>query len=507
MGKIKWTYEIVSELAKECSSRYDFQKKYKNAYNAAWQQGWLGCLFNETRKPIGYWDVYENVYEVAKAVNNRKDFRKLNDVAYRSALKHNWLGTFNWFINLQDTKCNFENCLKKAKQCNSVHEFREKYKNEYNYARINKWLPKFFQYCNGRPVITPPRQIKLTREHCFECAKQCRYATEMITRFASAYNKARKSGWLKDYTWFQTPQLMVSGKTEKVFCIYAYLDEVNRVCYIGLTKDLKRRHWQHKKPNRQGRFDIACSYFMSINESLPPPIVLEKNLTAVEAQVREDFYIKHYSDINYTCLNIAPAGSIGSVGYKWTKENCIAEARKYNRYNDFVLNSPSCVSACRKNGWLSEFTWLIRDIEYWTDERCFATAHKYVYLHDFMKENPGAYKYAKDKGLLDKIRADLKYKTVHWTDETVKAEALQYTTYNEFYLNSISAFGYAKRNGLLRSFTWLQKADRIMDINPCFEKAKEYSTLTEFKSNCPKEYQYIKNKKRLKELTWLKRNK
>ena len=141
------------------------------------------------------------------------------------------------------------------------------------------------------------------------------------------------------------------------------------------------------------------------------------------------------------------------------------------------------------------------------EEKEYVLATEEQLIDDFMKENPGAYKYAKDKGLLDKIRADLKYKTVHWTDETVKAEALQYTTYNDFYLNSISAFGYAKRNGLLRSFTWLQKVDRIMDINPCFEKAKEYSTLTEFKSNCPKEYQYIKNKKRLKELTWLKRNK
>ena len=130
-----------------------------------------------------------------------------------------------------------------------------------------------------------------------------------------------------------------------------------------------------------------------------------------------------------------------------------------------------------------------RDIEYWTDEECLTTARKYVYFYDFSRENPGAYKYAKANGLLDKIRTFLKYKTIHWTDETAKAEALKYTTYNDFYLNSISAFGYAKRHGLLDSFTWLQKEDRITDINICFMKAKEYSTLSEFKSNCPKEYQ------------------
>ncbi len=505
MGKIKWTYEIVSELAQGCSSRYDFQKKHKNAYNAAWQQGWLDSLFKGTRKPIGYWDVYENVYAEAKKVNNKRDFRILNDVAYRAALRNNWLATFDWFINLQESICTKEHCQNVAKLCHSVNEFRTKYKKEYNYSRINNWLPIFFEYRNGKPVKTPPRQIRLTREHCYECAKQCGYTSEMIRRFASAYNKARKMGWLKDYVWFKSPQLTLADSNARAFCIYAYIDDINNVCYIGLTKDIKRRHWQHRKPNKQGRYDVVCSYFMSINRVLPKPIVLEEDLTAADAQIRENFYIKHYTNINYTCLNIAPAGSIGSVGYKWTKENCIAEARKYTRYNDFLLNSPSCVSACRKNGWLSELTWLRRDIEYWTDEECLTTARKYEYFYDFTRENPGAYRYAKANGLLDKIRTFLEYKTIHWTDETAKVEALKYTTYNDFYLNSISAFGYAKRNGLLESFTWLQKVDRIMDIAACFEKAKEYSTLTEFKSNCPKEYQYIKNKKRLKELTWLKR--
>ena len=246
------------------------------------------------------------------------------------------------------------------------------------------------------------------------------------------------------------------------------------MCYIGLTKDIKRRHWQHKKPNKQGRFDIAYSYFMSINESLPRPIVLEEDLTAHEAQIREDFYIKYYSNRNYTCLNIAPAGSIGSVGYKWTKESCIAEARKYKRYNDFLLNSPSCVSACRKNGWLSEFTWLRRDIKYWTDEECLTTARKYVYFYDFTRENPGAYRYAKANGLLDKIHTFLKYKTIHWTVETVRAEALKYTTYNDFYINSASAFGYAKRNNLLDGFTWLQKVDYITDIEIYFKIFRQH---------------------------------
>lgn len=505
MGKIKWTYKIVAELAERCSSRYDFQKRYKNAYNAAWKQGWMNRFFSETRKPIGYWDVYENVYAEAKKVNNRRDFRILNDVAYRAALRNNWFVTFDWFLNLQESICTMEHCQEIAKLCHSVNEFRTKYKKEYEHSCVNNWLPIFFEYRNGKPVNTPPRQVKLTQDYCHKCAKQCSCASEMIRKFASAYNKARKMGWLKDYTWFTTPQLTLVDSDAKIFCIYIYIDDINNVCYIGLTKNIKRRHWQHQKQNKQGRFDVVCSYFRSINESLPEPLVLEENLTAAEAQIREDFYIQQYSDNNFTCLNIAPAGSIGSVGYKWTKENCIAEARKYKKYKDFLLSSPSCVDACRKNGWLSEFTWLIRDIKYWTDDECLALARKYVYLSDFLKENPSAYRYAKANGLLDKIRILLKYKTVHWTDEMVKAEALKYTTYNDFYLNSTSAFGYAKRNGILESFTWLQKVDRITDIDICFKKAKEYSELSEFRSKCPREYQYIKNKKRLKELVWLER--
>ena len=505
MGKPKWTYEIVSKLAKECFSRYDFQKKHKNAYNAAWSNGWLDDFFNETRKSIGYWDVYENVYKEAKKVSSKKDFRKLNEVAYRSALKHNWLSTFDWFINLQSSICTFEHCSEKAKLCHSVREFRMKFNNEYNHSRVNNWLPKFFLYKNGRPAVTQPRPIKLTREYCFDCAKQCSYASEMIKRFASAYGKARQHGWLKDYTWFKTPQLTVTNNKEKVFCIYVYMDNINRVCYVGLTKDLKRRHRQHKSPNKRGCLDIVAKYFTSIGNELPAPILIEDNLTAEEAQEREAYFIRKYSEEEYNCLNIAQPGSIGSVGYKWTKEACFTEARKYDLYNDFITKSPSCASACRKYGWLSEFTWLKRQLKQWTNEECLAVARQYQYIDDFSNERKDAYDYAKSHRLLDEIRLFLKYKTTHWTDDTVRTEALKYTKYNDFYKASISAFNYAKRNGLLESFTWLKKAERITDIEICFKKAKEYTTMIEFKTNCPKEYQYISNKKRLNELIWLSR--
>lgn len=505
MVKQKWTYEIISELAKECSSRYDFQKKYKNAYNAAWSRGWLDNFFIETRKPIGYWDVYENVYKEATKVNNIKDFRKINDVAYRSALRHNWLSTFDWFVNLQSSICTFEHCFEKAKLCHSVREFRMKFNNEYNHSRVNNWLSKFFLYKDGRPVVTQPRPIKLTREYCFDCAKQCSCTSEMIKRFASAYVKAHQYGWLKDYTWFKTPLLTVTNNTEKVFCIYVYMDNVNKVCYVGLTKDLKRRHRQHKSPNKRGCLDVVAKYFTSIGNELPAPILIEDNLTAEEAQEREAYFIRKYSEEEYTCLNIAKPGSIGSVGYKWTKEACIAEAKKYDRYIDFLLNSPSCIQACQKNGWLSEFTWLKRQLKQWTDEECLEIARQYQYISDFSCERKDAYDYAKNHGLLDEIRSFLKYKTTHWTDDTAKNEALKYSRYNDFYKNSTTAFNYAKRNGLLDSFTWLKKSKCITNIDECFIKAKEYSTLKEFKTNCPKEYQYIKNKRQLNELTWLKR--
>ena len=197
MGRIKWTYEIVSELAQECSSRYDFQKKYKNAYNAAWQQGWLDSLFKGTRKPIGYWDVYENVYAEAKKVNNKRDFRILNDVAYRAALRNNWLCTFDWFINIQESICTKEHCSNIAKQCSSVNEFRSKYKKEYEHSRINKWLPLFFEYRNGRPIKTPTRQIKLTQDYCDECAKQLDVQAKWLENLRVHITKLVKWGGLK----------------------------------------------------------------------------------------------------------------------------------------------------------------------------------------------------------------------------------------------------------------------------------------------------------------------
>ena len=51
----------------------------------------------------------------------------------------------------------------------------------------------------------------------------------------AAYNKALKKGWIESYLWLGVPTRKVNDSMNKVHVIYAYLDEVNKVAYIGRT--------------------------------------------------------------------------------------------------------------------------------------------------------------------------------------------------------------------------------------------------------------------------------
>ena len=144
-------------------------------------------------------------------------------------------------------------------------------------------------------------------------------------------------------------------------------------------------------------------YFNSKYGDLPDPTIIEDNLTPREAQEKEEFYIKFFSERGFTTLNKAKAGSLGGRVIIWNEESCIIEARKYKSLKDFYENSSGAYQAAYKNGWINSYTWLKRRNK-WTDETVLNEARKYNSRSEFMKEKPGACEYAiRHKLPLDEI--------------------------------------------------------------------------------------------------------
>lgn len=105
-------------------------------------------------------------------------------------------------------------------------------------------------------------------------------------------------------------------KEEHNSTVYAYVDEDNKVAYVGLTIDKNSR----KKSHKYGSNSAVRKYF---GKNIPEPIILKDGLTVLESQYYEDYYKKQYANDGYNLLNVAATGkNVGSIGgiAKWTSK-------------------------------------------------------------------------------------------------------------------------------------------------------------------------------------------
>lgn len=97
------------------------------------------------------------------------------------------------------------------------------------------------------------------------------------------------------------PRSYDERKEEHNSTVYAYVDENNKVAYVGLTIDKNSRKRSHK----YGSNSAVRKYF---GKNIPEPIILKDGLTVLESQYYEDYYKKQYANDGYTLLNVAATG-------------------------------------------------------------------------------------------------------------------------------------------------------------------------------------------------------
>jgi hypothetical protein len=144
-------------------------------------------------------------------------------------------------------------------------------------------------------------------------------------------------------------------------------------------------------------------------------------------------------------------------GY-WTKENCMAEAKKYNTIGEWRKNSDSSYTKAISNKWLDECSGHLirlqnqRPSKTWDKNTCFETAKLFKRPSDWAKNYSGAVASAKKNGWLDEMTAHMtKRKTLpnrYWKNkENILAEAKKYNTIGEWRKNSASSYNSAKIYG------------------------------------------------------------
>ena len=337
--------------------------------------------------------LYNECLEFAKKCNSRNEFRLKYYKQYNIARKEKILDDFEW-LKPKLTYWTKEKCLEESKKYKTKVEFQKKCGSAYVYARKHNLLKEMEQW------FTPLCKLNgywKDKEKCLEESKKYKSKSEFQKKCNGAYKQSLTNDWLKEMTWLKQEKLKFDENCTD-YVIYAYeIIELNSV-YVGLSKNLKDRHYKHVKSKK----DTLFKFCEKNNIKIPIPKIIYTNLTPIESQKKELECTELYKTQGWNIINIAKMGenvsSIGGSAIKWTIDKIYEEAKKYQTLKDYYENSCTYKMALEKD-LIKNMTWLKRkQIEngYWNDyEKCKNAASTCASLKEFRKKFYSACKYSK----------------------------------------------------------------------------------------------------------------
>lgn len=335
--------ENVISASKECKNLVEFMKKYHKAYKRALYGNYLDELYwlysetNGVRKKQTKW-TYEMCYEIAKKYEYLKDFSANEPRALDAARNNSWIESFDW-LKKTCRKLTDEEILNEVRKYKSITELRKKDESLFMMAnRRNGLLEE-----SGLTIERKPYGY-YTYEVCYDLASKYKMSSKFMRKHPTAYNTARKNGWLIDYVWFNDKDYSSYGPIDSV---YVYIFEKEHTIYIGrCLMDIKEnRHYSH----RTDRKDAVCRFCTKNNIETPPMKTIEENMIINDALELENKLIDDYRKAGWNVLNKQPSGvrcgSVGFLGRRWTRIACIRERNKYDTWKEFREQSPGAYHA------------------------------------------------------------------------------------------------------------------------------------------------------------------
>ena len=238
---------------------------------------------------------YESCLEEAKKYTSVKEFRKFSPSAYSKSCKESWITKYTWLVRqkLRNNSWDEKSCFNEAKKYKTTTDFRKKCVSAYDVARRNGWIDNY----DWMEIITINHKNTWTKDKCIEESKKYNTKSEFWKHSRSAYNAANKNKWLSEFVW-----LRQGDKWAYDSC----LEEAKK--YTTLTEFQKKCGGAYNKARKKGWLN------------------------------------------DYTWFEI-------KWQVKWNYDTCLEEAKKYNSRTEFSNNNVSAYDVARKNGWLNDYTW------------------------------------------------------------------------------------------------------------------------------------------------------
>jgi len=294
LGFGKWDFETVYNIALNFESASQLNKAYPYLYSLSRNKGWIKDFYwfrgmeIRSEKRTTYTEEYCRTE--AHKYKTRTEFRKANRGVYEKAKKAGWLVQYDWLDYNVGKDWTYEACYAEAQKYTTIGDFMEGSYGAYDKSKQNGWF-KDYTWLKKRPKSN----IKWTREAVFELAKECHSVTELRRRSSAAENKARKNGWLKEFTWF--------------------------------TLDQKPPKYWNKE-----RCEFEARKYKTLKE-------FRKNCCGAFARAKANGWLEDYSWLTKKTF--------------WTDDSCKIEASKYKNRSEFKKGAPGAFEYAKKKNLLS----------------------------------------------------------------------------------------------------------------------------------------------------------
>lgn len=399
------------------------------------------------QKPNGYWTKERCAAEALK-YKTRSRFKEGSPSAYSKSVKYGWIDMVCSHMTPLMRPHGYwtkERCAKEALKYTTISDFENKSSGAYDKVRRSGWVKEL---CSHMIPGKKPNGY-WTKERCAEEALKYTMRKDFQKGSSGCYTIAHRNGWLDEIC----DHMMIVGHRYERY-VYEFKDPLRKVVYVGLTYHPERRLSSHKYNSEYIKKHFCDGEFMHMH------LVTEK-LPIEEAARIEDELINKYRNEGYHVINSHRGGGLGANHKMWTKETCAKEALKYNNRSDFSKNSAGAYTVAWREGWLDEICSHIQDKivkrGHWTKENCQIIALKYSNQTEFKKNDSACFSSAQKKGWIKEICAHMnvrpKLPNGYWNSkENCRNEAAKYGSRTEFAKGCSPAYDAARRNGWLDEF-------------------------------------------------------
>jgi len=477
-----WTKNRCASVAKKCTTRTEFIKKYSSAYTAAHRNNWLEEIcshmlrsgnsteriiyvfeFSDGNAYIGLtWKPEERyqqhmkngpVFKHILESRSKYEFKILSDYVDKdiaAQLEDEYIGSYRakgWKLlnsrragGLGGSRINWtkERCAEAVADCETKGEVKERYPGAYAAMQRSKWLNELLGDLPSKISST----TIWTFEACQAEAKKYKYRGDFQKGMAGAYNAALQKGWLDDICGHMPKRKMPNPiKWTKKRCHEEALKHEYRIDF------LKGAEPAYRAAHKKGWLDGICVHMTKGRK--PKPI-------------------------------------------KWTKERCREEALKYDTRGDFQKYANTAYAKAHRNKWLDDICSHMHHTKkpagYWTKERCHEEALKYKTKGDFQENSNTAYTKAHRNKWLDDVCAhmiNIRKPNGYWSKEKCHEVSLQFMTKNEFRDSASNVYAAALRGGWIDEICVHMQPHRrppgYWTKERCISEASKYNTRSEFR--------------------------